>query len=444
MQAPPAMPASVKCDAEAARAVIAEVLAAGRTDLSEREAKALLRAYGIPVVETEVARTPREAGDIARRMLAAGGDCVVKVLSADISHKSDVGGVRLGLDSAEAAETAAREILERVARVRPGARIDGFTVQPMVRRPNAHELILGMTVDETFGPMLMFGAGGVAVEGMKDTRQALPPLDLKLAHELMRGTRIHRLLQGYRDRPPARLDEVALALVRLGSLVIAHPEIRELDINPLLADENGVIALDARVRVQPAEAGEARLAIRPYPRELEETVAWCDKLLLLRPIRPDDEARHLAFLQKLDPEDIRMRIFAVRRSIERTELARLTQIDYEREMAFIAVAPGADGAPETLGAVRAVTDPDNTRAEFGIIVRSDLKRLGLGHLMLDKMIRYCRGRGTRELTGDVLAGNADMLQLARTLGFETTPAPDGDLVRLRLPLAPAAAVAAGG
>jgi acetyltransferase len=197
-----------------------------------------------------------------------------------------------------------------------------------------------------------------------------------------------------------------------------------------------MIALSGRARVAKPERGhgEARLAIRPYPRELEETYAWDDGEMLMRPIRPDDGERHLAFLQRLDPEDIRMRVFSSRRSIAPSELARLTQIDYEREMAFIAIVPGADGQPETIGTVRAVTDSDNASAEFGIMVRSDLKGRSLGFLLMKKMIRYCRERGTRELVGDVLRENAGMLKLARALGFETAPGAEGDFMRVRLQL----------
>jgi acetyltransferase len=431
MEAPPSHDDAHAPDLEAARALLRAALAARRELLTDPEAKQLLSAYSIAVVDTRVVDSTDAALAAAD---AIGYPVALKILSPEIAHKSDVGGVALDIDSADELRTEAAKMIRRVQRLQPKARLDGFTVQRMVRRPRAHELIVGVATDALFGPVILFGHGGTAVEIVADRAVALPPLNEALAKEAVARTRIARLLAGYRDRPAADLAAIYRVLVRVSQMVIDLPELAELDINPLLADENGVIALDARVRLQAAKAGEARLAIRPYPRELEETVPWREQTLLLRPIRPDDEARHLAFLQRLDPEDIRMRIFAVRRSIERTELARLTQIDYEREMAFIAVASGADGVPETIGAVRAVTDPNNTSADFGIIVRSDLKRRGLGHLLLDKMIRYCRGRGTRELTGDVLAGNADMLQLARTLGFETTPAPDGDVVRLRLAL----------
>jgi len=213
------------------------------------------------------------------------------------------------------------------------------------------------------------------------------------------------------------------------------PEIVELDVNPLLVDRSGVLALDARVRVAPATAGGTeRLAIRPYPRELEERISWAGRSVLLRPIRPEDEPQHLRFLESLDPEDIRLRIFHSRREIARSELARLTQIDFEREMAFIAAGTGEGGMPETLGVVRAVADPDNVRAEVGIIVRSDLKGKGLGRLLLDKMVRYARSRGTRELAGDVLRANGRMLALAKGAGFETAPSSEPGAVTIRLPL----------
>jgi acetyltransferase len=212
------------------------------------------------------------------------------------------------------------------------------------------------------------------------------------------------------------------------------PQLVELDINPLLADERGVLALDARVRVSAAAPGGAeRFAVRPYPAELVETTVWNGLALTLRPIRPEDEAQHREFLESLSPEDMRMRIFHSRRSFERSELARLTQIDYAREMAFVATAPGPEGRERTLGVVRAVTDPDNLDAEFGIVVRSDLKGAGLGQRLMRKIIAYQRAQGTRRLVATVLAENARMLDLARTLGFTVGPRrPDDDTRELAL------------
>jgi acetyltransferase len=208
-------------------------------------------------------------------------------------------------------------------------------------------------------------------------------------------------------------------LIAVSQLLAQVPEIAELDINPLIVNFEGAVALDARIRISAkGPAGADNFAIRPYPAQLEEHVLWQGRQIGLRPIRPEDEAMQLAFYQSLDPEDIRMRVFYSRRSIERSELARLVQIDYAREMAFIAIAADEDGTPQTLGVVRAVTDPDNVEAEFGLIVRSKLKGSGLGLLLMQKMIAYLRGRGTQRLVATVLDNNERMLALARQLGFE--------------------------
>ena len=237
------------------------------------------------------------------------------------------------------------------------------------------------------------------------------------------------------DVPPVDIDALLGALTAVSQLLAEVPEVAELDINPLLADARGVVALDARVRVDAAcPGGAARFAIRPYPHELEESFDWDGRRVTLRPIRPEDEARHLAFLERLDPEDVRMRVFYSRRTIERSELARLTQIDYEREMAFVATAADADGAEETLGVVRAVADPDNVEAEFGIVVRSDLKGSGLGDRLMHKLIDYLKARGTRVLTAVVLAENRRMLSLARELGFTVGARTVDDTRDIRLPL----------
>ncbi|MGH8665440.1 MAG: GNAT family N-acetyltransferase, partial [Burkholderiales bacterium] len=431
-QAPPAQSESFAPDRQAATEVVAKVLREGREMLTEPEAKALLRAYGIAVVDTRVAYSVDEAVAAARVL---GFPVVLKILSPDITHKSDVGGVALDLESADEVHAVAAAMLERIASLRPDAALSGFTIQPMVRRPDAHELITGMAVDPLFGPVILFGHGGTAVEVIADRAVALPPLNVPLAQALVDRTRVARLLAGYRERPRADLDAIYDVLGKLSQVVIDMPQIVELDINPLLADDQGVLALDARVRVLPAKAsGRERLAIRPYPRELEERIEWQGRSLLLRPIRPEDTERHLGFLRKLSPEDIRMRVFHTRRYIAPSELARLTQIDYEREMAFVAVAADDAGAPETLGVVRAVTDPENARAEFGILVRSDLKGQGLGSILFDKIIRYCRERGTQWLVGDVLLENTGMLAMARRNGFTIDRSPEPSAVRVTLDL----------
>jgi acetyltransferase len=428
MRTPPSLPGELQFDSARAAATIRDALSMGRTVLSEVEAKDVLAAYGIPVVPTVVAASPQEVARLAHGIISEHGACVIKVLSDDISHKSDVGGVRLGLEHAQEAERAAADMLARIARLMPAATVRGFTVQPMIRRPRAHELILGMSVDATFGPLMMFGAGGTAVEVLRDTAHALPPLDLNLARDTMQRTRVWRLLQGYRDRPAAAIDVIAEALVRLGYLAARHPEVREIDINPLLADDKGAIALDARVRVADAAAHpRAPMAIRPYPSQWQmETELAGIGPARIRPIRPEDEALYADFFATVTTEDRRLRFFGAGPQLSRGFLARLTQIDYAREMAFVAIAE-ATGA--LLGVVRFIADPDYTRGEYAILVRSDLKGRGLGWRLMQHLIDYARSEGLKELYGSVLAENTTMLDMCRDLGFRVEAEPGDHSVR---------------
>jgi acetyltransferase len=422
-------------DLDAARAIVAGALAEGREWLDEVESKRLLEAYGTPTVATvAVGASPAAAVAAAQR---CGYPVALKILSPDITHKSDVGGVALDLGDDAAVQEAAERMLARVRESRPQARIAGFTVQAMVRRPLAQELIVGAHVDRVFGPVVLFGQGGTAVEVLADRAVALPPLNRALARELVSRTRVARLLAGYRDHPPARVDAVCDALIAVSQMLADLPQLAELDINPLWADARGVTALDARVRLsREAGAGAERFSILPYPAELIETVTWRDRQLVLRPIRPEDEAQHLEFTQRLAPEDVRLRFFSSRRELPRSELARLVQIDYAREMAFVALLSDDDhGDSDTVGVVRAVADPDNVEAEFAIIVRSDLKGQGLGHLLLRKMIAYLKAHGTQRMVGEVLRENHAMRELAEAHGMQVDPAePDGDAVRYVLQL----------
>jgi len=425
-------------DLGTAHAVIERAISESREWLSEAEAKQVLAAYGVPVMRTLTAAPSAAAAAEAARTLSF--PVALKILSPQITHKTDVGGVRLDLPDAPAVARAAEEMLLAVRSARPDAQITGFTVQPMARRPHAQELIVGAHVDAVFGPVILFGQGGTAVEVTADRAVALPPLNRSLARELVSRTRVAKLLAGYRDHPPAKADALHDALVAVSQMLADLPQLAELDINPLWADEHGVLALDARIRLSPRPvAGAERFAIQPYPAQWVRALQWQGREIVLRPIRPEDEEQHRRFLGQLDPEDIRLRIFQTRRDLPRNELARLTQIDYEREMAFVAVGTDAQGRPETLGAARAVRDPDNTEAEFGIIVRSDLKGSGLGHLLLQQLIDYQRSCGTPKLVGLVLRENSGMLQLARSAGFELVPDPEQpgpypDVLRLELPL----------
>ena len=420
IEAPPALLTDLRPDTATIRKLVLEALASGRELLSEPEAKAVLDACHIPVVPTR--RIPPTAAAAVKAALIIGFPVVLKILSDDISHKSDVGGVALNLNDEADVRAAARAMLARIKRQLPNACLQGFTVQAMVQRQHAQELIVGSTIDPVFGPVILFGQGGTAVEVTADRAVALPPLNVPLAKALVSRTRVARLLDGWRDTPA--VDQAALhqVLVAVSQLLAEIPEIAELDINPLIVNFQGAMALDARIRLSAqAPAGANHFAIRPYPAQLEETVLWQGHELLLRPIRPEDEASHLDFLRHLDPEDVRMRVFYTRRSIERSELARLVQIDYAREMAFVAQATAPDGQLQTLGVARAMVDPDNVDAEFGVIVRSELKGTGLGRLLMEKLVAYLRTQGTRRLVATVLDYNERMLKLAKDMGFQDDP-----------------------
>ncbi|HEY6599390.1 MAG TPA: GNAT family N-acetyltransferase, partial [Pseudomonadales bacterium] len=340
-----------------------------------------------------------------------------KIRSPDITHKTDVGGVILELAGADAVRAAATAMLARVRAAKPDARELAFTVEPMVPVRGGVELIVGASEDAQFGPVIVFGHGGIAVEVRGDTALGLPPLNLPLAHAMIARTRVHKLLAGYRGLAPLDVGAIASTLLAVSQLLIDLPEVVELDVNPLYVDTTGAIALDARIRVAPTQrSGMARLAISPYPTELEETVALADgQTLLLRPIRPEDEpALHSAFA-KLTAREIRMRFFVAMPALPHPLAARFTQIDYDRDMALVLTPAGSPN--DIWGVVRIHADPDLTRAEFAILVRHEFAQRGLGTLLMQRIIAYAKRRGIRELFGLVLRENRQMLQLSRELGF---------------------------
>jgi len=306
-------------------------------------------------------------------------------------------------------------------RLQPEARLEGFTVQQMANRPNAYELIVGTTTDNIFGPVILFGKGGTSVEVMNDKAVALPPLNMMLANELMSRTNIYRELEGYRNTEAADLDAIRLTLLKMSQLIVDHPEIQEQDINPLFADSKGVLALDTRIKVARSDRpATERLAIRPYPQELEEwtTTIFDNRKVLLRPIKPEDEDAHLRLLRRLSQQDVYFRFFRAIGDIQHDQLARYIQIDYDCEMAFIATAIGEDGEPETLGVARAVSNAGKNEAEFAVVIASDYQTNGLGSKLLQKLIRYCRASGIKRLVGVTLAENNAMRRLARKFGFQ--------------------------
>ncbi|MCB0871770.1 MAG: bifunctional acetate--CoA ligase family protein/GNAT family N-acetyltransferase [Thermoleophilia bacterium] len=416
LETPPSLHEALTPDVAVARGLIDHVLGEGRRWMTEREAKALLAAYEVPVVATHTVSTPAEAAAVAER---SAGPVALKIDSPDITHKSDVGGVTLDLVGPEHVEAAAEAMLGRIRRTHPDARLTGFTVQEMVRRPGAFELIIGMTNDAQFGPMLLFGQGGTAVEVVDDKTLAMPPLNMRLARDMMGRTRIFRLLRGYRDRPSVHLDAIAETLMKLSQLVVDFAEIAEVDINPLLADDHGVIALDARVKLMASEvSGTERLAIRPYPKELEESIRLDDgREWLLRPILPEDEpALHAAFAG-FAPDELRLGPRAPVQAPRHVVAARFTQLDYDREMTLVLAAPGLPGRSEIFGFAQLSADPDNECAEFTLFVPRDIRGLGAEAMLMERIIGLARRRGIQQVTGELSLEDHALVDVCDSLGF---------------------------
>jgi acetyltransferase len=434
LEAPPPLVHREPPDVARARAIIAGALAAGRSLLTATESKEFLAAFRIPVTHSVDAADADAAVAAAGR---AGYPVVMKVVSPDITHKSDVGGVRLALPSAEAVRAAFAEIMAAVAQRSPAARVSGVSIEPMVSSPHSRELMAGITTDDIFGPAITFGAGGIAVEVLKDRAVGLPPLNHVLIEDMIRGTRVARMLLQFRHLPAidrAALEEV---LLRVSEMACELPEIAELDINPLIADEKGVLALDARVVVRAPPAGRPRyghLAIHPYPAELEsQLVLPGGERLELRPIRPEDAELEQSFVEGLTPQSRRSRFQSSLRGLTPAMLARFTQIDYDREMALIAVA-NAGGADREVGVCRYITLPDGDACEFAIVVADDWQCRGLGRRMMERLIEVARERGLGTMVGWVTATNEPMMELCRRLGFVSEPDDDPLTVKLSLPL----------
>ena len=432
MATPPNLPQEFAADTAAVRPIIDGVLRERRTWLDPIEMTRVLSAYGIAITPAVLARDADEAAAAAKPFLDDGTPVVLKVQSPDIVHKSEVGGVRLNLGNERVVREAVADILRRARDAKPQARIDGVAVFPMIVRPKARELIVGIADDPTFGPVVVFGQGGTAVEVVNDKALALPPLDLALAHSVIARTRVSRLLKAYRNVPAADERAIELLLVKLAQLAADFPEIREIDLNPVLADETGVIAVDARVSIAPVERpahappGHSRFAIRPYPKEWERHLTLNDgTAVLVRPVRPEDEPLYQSFFAGVTQEDLRLRFFAPVKEFSHSFIARLTQIDYARAMAFIAIEE-ANG--KMLGGARLHANADYDRGEYAILVRSDLKGRGLGWLLMQLLIDYARAEGIRTIEGQVLSENTTMLRMCKELGFEVVHDPDDPAV----------------
>jgi acetyltransferase len=419
-----------------AQQLIQQALQEGREWLGDADSQALLAAYGIPVVATQKSVDAEAAVMVAQAM---GFPVALKIISPQIIHKSDVGGVVLGLTSAAEVRAAAETMQAQVAKLRPDVVLQGFTVQAMAYQPGAHELIVGINTDPLFGPVLLLGEGGTSVELHASHAVALPPLNASLAQDLVQRSQLGKMLGGYRGKPAANQAALLDTLLKVSLLACDLAQVAELDINPLLIDADGVLAVDSRVRIKASTARDgAHLAIRPYPAALEEPIHVADRDVLLRPIRPDDGGLLQSFYADATPADMRLRFFMLRREVPHSELARYSQIDYDREMTFVALSDSASGVPRMLGEVRAVCDPDNIRAEFAIQVATRWQGRGLGRLLLDKLLRYLRARGTQEVVGECMLENLKLAALARHAGFDVNPGSSVDIVSLRLQLNPPA------
>ena len=403
-------------------------VADGNLELGEVEAKEILALAGIPVLETRAVSNIDEAVSAATSM---GYPVALKILSPTITHKSDVGGVELGIADGSELRRKAEAMEANIRLLCPDAVLAGFTVQPMVSAGSAHELILGCVSDPAFGPVLMVGQGGVAVEVVRDRSFGLPPLCEPLARDMLERTKIWALLQGYRNTPRADIEAVIQTLLRLSALVCACPALLEIDINPLRVDARGVIALDARMKLgEPDHSPVGRLIIQPYPDDLEAVVRVGEEQLYLRPIKPEDELLHASFLASLTIEDVYSRFFQLVKEWTHDQVARLTQIDYDREMSFVLIS----GKNEIVAVSRTSADPDNLECEFAIVVRGDYQNFGVGQLMMKRLIDYSRQRGTAVMTGYILARNSKMLGLASDLGFSFGPPDDSGVVKATLSL----------
>jgi acetyltransferase len=429
LEVPGALSGSVETrqpDFAAVNAIRDAALAAKRTLLTESESKATLGAFGLPVPRTIVAADRAAAAAAAREL---GYPVALKILSPDITHKSDVGGVRLNLQNAEMVASAFDDMVHHARKLQPAARIEGATVQPMLRFAHAREVLVGVATDPVFGPAISFGAGGVAVEALRDTAIALPPLNAALAKELMARTRISRLLAPYRDIPAVDASAVEAVLEGVSRMVCALPWLKEMDLNPVIAHPGGAVIADARIVIDPARLQAppryGHMAIHPYPSELEGLLVLRDGTrVTTRPIRPEDALLEKQFFDGLSEKSRYQRFLNQMAQLPPQLLARFTQLDYDRELALVALAPDTR---EFIGVGRYAPNADGETAEFALTVADAWQGRGVGSALLERLCDCARAAGYRALNGQILHANREMLELSARLGFIQTGS-DGDLI----------------
>ena len=434
MQVPGPLSHHIEPDTEGARMVIEGALQERRKILNEMESKALLSAFHIPVAKTLVARSPNEALQIA---LELGFPVAMKINSPDITHKSDVGGVMLNLGNALEVRTAYHEMLDTVHQKRPDARIDGVSIQPMVIKPNGRELMVGVTTDPVFGPVITFGAGGTMVEVMADRSVTLPPLNSFLVKDLIQGTRIAKMLENFRHMPPVNMDALESVLLRVSEMVCELPMLMEMDINPLIIDEHSVLAADARVVVgfrTPSTDRYAHMAIYPYPSHLVSNWQLSDGTnIIIRPIRPEDAELEQAFVRELSEESRYFRFMNSIQELSQAMLVRFTQIDYSREIALVAVTEThsrkTDAKEIELGVARYATNPDGESCEFAIVIADNMHGRGLGSKLMTALMDAARENGLKVIQGEVLSHNSHMLKLMKNLNFTIETSKEDDSIK---------------
>lgn len=418
MQVPPSVQEQkTEPDVDGARLIIESVLAEGRRSLSTTESRAILSAFRIPALPTILVRSPAEALVAAESL---GYPVVLKISSPDIHHKSDVDGVRLNVASAHAVRSVYQELLETTRRNLPEARIDGVTVESMYHSNSSRELMIGVVRDPVFGPVISFGMGGTSVEIHRDRAVALPPLNDYMIKKTVCRTRVARLLGKFRNMPPIHFDSLWKVMQRVSEMVCELPEIVEMDINPLMADANGVMAVDARfiINYPPTTARRYdHMAIHPYPNDLVKRLQLADGTdIVIRPIRPEDAEMEQEFVRNLSKESRYMRFMQSLRELTPDMLVRLTQIDYDREMAFLALTR-QDGQDVEMGVARYAINPDKMSCEFALVIADEWQNRGLGGLMMQTLIDAARAKGLRTIEGEVLPHNHGMLKLMQRLGF---------------------------
>lgn len=424
LQVPESLGGHREADAEGARLVIEGALANGHATLTPLESKAVLRAFGIPVTTTIMVRSANEALVAAE---SVGFPVALKVSSPDLPHKSDVGGVRLNVANASSVRGHYQQLMADVRAQRPAANIEGVTVEPMYQGQHGRELMVGVVRDPVFGPVISFGSGGTAVEVIRDTAIALPPLNQLLAERLIGQTRVATMLGAFRALPPAHLPSLLDLLLRVSDMVCELPEIQELDINPVFADETGVIAADARMRVQyrdPAMRPYDHVAIHPYPAHLSEHWQLNDGTdIVLRPVRPEDAEITQALVRNMSEQSRYFRFMQTINELSPQMLVRFTQLDYDREMGILAVTPTTDGE-QGLAMARYVANPDGKSVEFGLAVADQWHKHGLGSRLLSRLMAIARAKGFERIEGEVLSNNTRMLGLMEHLGFTIRPNPE--------------------